>query len=88
MVRILFPGQSNLTNSFSYEYLCNQTVMENGTLVKVDCNPDYRFLDTFYVPRRPEETPFECVTNRTDTVSLSNDHWIGIYMYLKYGIFK
>ena len=51
---------------FRYHYLCNQTVMENGTLVKVDCKPELSDLDTFYVPSRPEETTFECVTNSTD----------------------
>ena len=38
--------------------------MENGTLVKVDCKPED--VETFYVPSRPEETTFECVTNATD----------------------
>ena len=63
VVRLLFPGQNSFT--FEYDYLCNQTVMENGTLVKVDCKPEDRYLP-FYVPNRPEETTFECVTNHTD----------------------
>ena len=52
-------------NRFEYEYLCNQTAMENDTLVKVDCKPEKESTDDFYVPSRPEETTFECVTNRT-----------------------
>ena len=39
--------------------------MENGTLIKVDCKPEDRYLP-FYVPNRPEETTFVCVTNNTD----------------------
>ena len=40
--------------------------MENDSLVKVDCKPDDRNLDTLYIPSRSEETTFECVTNLTN----------------------
>ena len=67
-VFIQYPGHS-LLNYVSYNYACNQTVLENGTLVRVDCKPDYvpDFMDTFYVPSRPEETTLECVTNYTSS---------------------
>ena len=71
-VSIMSPGYT-FEPFFTYDYTCNQTVMENGTLVKVDCKPDYTYVDTFYVPGKPEEATFECVTNRTSLiVSLIN----------------
>ena len=46
--------------------------MENGTLVKVDCKPDDKYLDTVYVPSRPEKTTFECITNKTNSQRVSD----------------
>ena len=69
--QILLPGQNYFSTVFYYSYNCNQTVMKNGTLVKVDCKPDDKYLDTFYVPSRPEQTTFECTTNNISTGSVS-----------------
>ena len=66
-----------------YKYNCNQTVMENDMLVKVDCKPDYynwsNTTDTFYVPSRPEETTLECITNKTD-------HFVSLIMHASFRV--